>query len=201
MTDKPDLQPLTPEASELFERRRESAGVLQSKCTSCNAWYETIKKSYAFEEKFQCDCGAEMRFQVPPAEVNGVVKPTNEQIILIGGKEFRLDTGMTVEEALRRSAAWWEDKGRRMMQDEHKRQSQAVGGSKKGAGTPFASQDTASANYLPSAIIHGKPWEALGQRERLMIVKVWHHFNVRNPDLIGEDRDAKHKMQDRGRIQ
>lgn len=202
MTDKPELKPLTPEASELFERQRESDAVLQSKCSDCGAWYETDKRPFAFQEHFQCDCGSDMKFDVPAMpHKSPVIRPDNTAILAVMDGDTKLDTGMKISEAVRRAAEWWENTGRKQMQREQERQAKPVGGVDKGAGSVFASKDAQSANFLPSGIIHGQPWEALGKRERLMIVKSWHHFHVRNPDLIGEDPRITHKTQDRGKVQ
>tara|TARA_R110000744_G_scaffold326330_4_gene432112 strand:- start:19698 stop:20306 length:609 start_codon:yes stop_codon:yes gene_type:complete len=202
MTDDKKLTPLTPEASALFEEQRQSDAVLQSKCTHCGAWYETDKKPLPFKEVFECDCGSEMNFTVPAApQSNKLMTADNTAILSVLDGEARLDTGMKIQEAVKRAAIWWEDTGRQQMQREQKRQSQAVGGSQGGAGGEFASKDATSLNYMPSGLIHGQPWEALGKRERIMVVKAWHHFFIRTTDLIGDDPRATHKMQDRGRVQ
>jgi len=202
MEDKTELKPLSPEASELFERQRESDAVLQSKCSDCGAWYETDKRPFPFRETFQCDCGADMAFDVPAAPNKGIViRPDNTAILAVMDGDTRLDTGMKISEAIKRASAWWERAGRKQMQREQQRQAKPVGGADNGAGSAFASKDKASANFLPSGIIHGLAWEALGKRERLMIVKTWHHFHIRNPDLIGEDPRITHKTQDRGKVQ
>lgn len=106
-----------------------------------------------------------------------IIKPNNETAILLGNV---LDTGMKAEEAIRRAANWWNNKGRLMMLRELKRQSQK-GGRDKTNGGAFASLNPDSANFLPSKIIHGFPWEELGKMDRLKVVKVWHHFNIRVP--------------------
>lgn len=129
-----------------------------------------------------------------------LIKPDNGDILAFGHKADKLDTGMSAQEAIQRATNWWETKGRKMMQTELKRQAGAVGGSNNGAGSAFASSDVESANFLPSGIIHGKPWDELNRREKQQVVKVWHHFNIRKPDLLDEEQ-AEHKMQDRGLIQ
>ena len=86
------------------------------------------------------------------------------------------------------------------MKMEQARQSEAVGGSNNGAGSAFASAQADDANFLPSGVIHGNPWDQLNTREKIMIIKAWHHFNIRKPDLLDEEQ-ATHKMQDRGLIQ
>ncbi len=217
MTDNSELKPISPEASELFERQRESDAVVQHKCTKCGAWYETPKGNVEMVESFHCDnmipsrvgkdgvkkCNNPMTYTVPalPAPKSTLIQPSNDAVLAVMDGDMRLDTGMKIQEAIQRAADWWERTGRKQMQRELQRQAKPVGGSDKGAGSAFASKDAQSANFLPSGIIHGQPWEALGKRERLMIVKTHHHFTVRNPDLIGADDEAEHKMQDRGLIQ
>lgn len=202
MSGNKKLQKLTPEEQSIFDSRRESDAVIQTKCVGCGAWYETGKRFYTFEESFPCDCGLEIKFTVPAMETGKkLIKPSNEAVLSVMDRDARLDTGMTLKEAMRRASEWWEAKGRKQMQRELQRQATPVGGADRGAGGAFASQDSTDPNFLPSGIIQGMQWEALGKRERLMIVKAWHHFMVRNPDLIGEDDRITHKMQDRGKIQ
>jgi len=136
-----------------------------------------------------------------PPKKGRLIRPNNTQILAVMDRDARLDTGMKIKEAVQRAANWWERTGRKQMQRELQRQAKPVGGADKGAGGAFASLDAQSANFMPSGIIHGEPWDALGKRERMMIVKIHHHFTVRNPDLIGADDEAEHKMQNRGLIQ
>lgn len=198
MTDK-KLTPLTPEEQKIFESRRETDQVVQNKCPGCGAWYETPKSNRAITESFMCDCGEHLKFKVP-AMPGAIIKPTNEELLSLSGLNATLDTGMNAQEAAKRAEHWWETKGRRMMKLELARQSEAVGGSNNGAGTPFASAQADDANFLPSGIIHGNPWSQLNKREMIMVIKAWHHFNIRKPDLLDESQ-ATHKMQDRGRVQ
>jgi hypothetical protein len=101
----------------------------------------------------------------------------------------KLDTGMTAVEAVRRAEHWWEKTGAKEMRLHGLRHTQTVGGSLHGIGGAFASLDPKSENYLPSGIIHGKPWDDLTKREKAMVVKAWHHFYIRKPDLLGENPD------------
>lgn len=205
MTDKigSELKPLTAEASKEFEVSRISDSVVQHKCEACSAWYETDRKDEAFQESFFCDCGAFMTFTVPATEFkkSAIIKPTNDDLIYMQTEDARLDSGMKLSEAIKRAETWWQGKGARYMQTELKRQSTQVGGADKGAGVAFASKDETDPNFLPSGLIHGEPWETLTKREKLMVVKIWHHFNVRVPDVIGEDPEAEFKLKDRGTIQ
>lgn len=185
------------------EKQPRRLDTIETKCDVCGAWYETEKQRAAFEEEFICDCGAKMKFNVPAAKnlPTLIIPKSNEHIVAILDPDARLDTGMKVGEAIQRASAWWEGNGRSIMQTELKRQATQIGGPDNGAGGAFASNNVDSLNFLPSGVIQGKPWEALTDRECVMIVKAWHHFNVRNPDLIGEDPRITHKMQDRDKVQ
>ena len=201
MTDKPEeLKPLSAEEQAAFEQRRETSSVIQSKCAGCGAWYETAKLEQPFQETFNCDCGERITFPVPARLSTKLIIPTNEQIVIGGDDDQRLDTGMKVKEAIQRAQAWWEKTGRKEAQTQLKRQAKPVGGADHGAGISFASQNEADPHFLPSGLIHGDPWDQLNQREQLMLVKSWHHFHIRVPDLVGGDQDAKHVMQDRDQI-
>lgn len=202
---KNELTPLTPEQSAEFDKSRHSDAVVQHKCIRCGAWYETPRGNVDQREKFICEaswqngrCGAPMEYAVPALPVKtALIQPTTQDITNIGSGEDRLDTGMTVKEALKRAEAWWGKTGMREAQQQLKRQRSAVGGANNGSGSAFASQNPDDPNFLPSGLIHGQPWDALTKREKMMIVKAWHHFHIRKPDLLGEDGQAQHKMQDR----
>lgn len=164
------LRPLTPAQQEDFGNRRETAAVVQTRCKSCGAWYETPKSSQAFKEAFFCDCGVYMQFSVPPLSV-----VTAGPAIDYSDPDARLDTGMKVAEALRRTASWWDKTGRHLMRKD----------GAKGA-SAAVSLDPGDPNYIPSGILNGEPWDTLTTRERLVIVKHWHHFNIRKPQTIGD---------------
>ena len=83
----------------------------------------------------------------------------------------RLDTGMKVTEALHRAEQWWQKIGRHLI---HKHDSET------------ASLNPESANFIPSGIVNGLPWDELTKREKLAITKHWHHAYVRKPQTIGE---------------
>ena len=200
MADDRKLTPLTVHQAAEFEVRRESDTTIQNKCPRCGAWYETDRKSHDFTEMFSCDCGNFMSFKVPKI-VTRALRPTNEQVLGLSDGDALLDSGMRVSEALRRSEAWWEAKGKHEARLQAMRQQEPVGGANRGIGSAFADQDPASENHLPSGVIHGYDWDALTKREKLMITKTWHHFYVRKPDVIGEDASARHKLQERDKIQ
>ena len=162
------LVPLTPEQQEEFERRRETAVAIQSKCTSCGQWYETQKRSQGFKERFFCDCGTFIIIDVPPLSTAGAVAAID-----YSDPDARLDTGMKVQEAITLTQRWWNGTGRHLMKkDGPKGESQAV------------TLDPGDDNFIPSGILNGVPWDELSQRERLTIVKHWHHFHVRKPQQL-----------------
>lgn len=186
MTEK--LKPLTAKEAEEFGRRRESKMVLQIRC-ECGQWFETPKRERAFEESVGCICGRTLRYWVPKAEYATVITmPSNEEILSALDPDARLDTGMKVKEAIRRAAGWWEGSGRKLMK---------LKGMSK---TAFATLDTSSENYNPSGLLAGLEWSALTKREKLMVVKTYHHFSVRKPDIIGGEGDT-HRVQNRHTIQ
>ncbi|MBX2835046.1 MAG: hypothetical protein KTR28_08770 [Micavibrio sp.] len=130
-----------------------------------------------------------------------IIKPTNENILALSDPEMRLDTGMKVQEALKRAEHWWNKTGSKEAQIQLKRQKKSVGGLDNGAGVSFASSNQDDPNFLPSGIIHGKHWDELTKREKLMITKSWHHFHVRLPDKIGENENIQFQMKDRESVQ
>lgn len=179
---------------------RQDDAKTQTKCAKCGAWYETERKGYDFQEAFSCDCGNFMSFTVPAKPSSKVLKPQNEDVLAFGSDGDKLDTGMKAIEAIERARIWWQTTGRKEIKQQASRQSEQVGGTNNGAGAMFSDLDPNSANHLPSAIINGEPWDQLNKRERGQVVKVWHHFNVRVPDVLGEEQ-AEFKMQERGKIQ
>ena len=106
----------------------------------------------------------------------------NSSTVLNRGMEGRLDTGMRVDEAVRRASAWWDHKGRHLAKSELRKR--------------FVSDNPDSENHTPNGILLGLPWDDLGcgdvgrrKMERMKIVKVWHHFAVRRPDKLGIESD------------
>lgn len=167
MTDKLEpLKPITQKQQDEFDRRRETASVMQHKCVSCGAWYETAKRNAAFQEVFTCDCGRPMTFTVPALDTRSIAFD-------ISDPDQVLDTGMKVREALASACYWWNKTGRRMMKNHDAR-----------SAAEKVSLDPGSDNFIPSGIVNGEPWDHLSQRERLIIVKHWHHFYVRNPQTL-----------------
>lgn len=173
---------------------------IRTRCDKCKAIYETERKDYDFPEAFHCDCGEFIAMHVPAKPGAKLIKPQNADLLAYGDDALRLDTGMTAQEAIKRAAEWWEKTGRTEMRQQQLRQGEQVGGSNNGNGGAFASLDPNSHNHLASGIIQGKPWDQLDKRERGQLVKVWHHFHVRVPDLLGEEQ-AEFKVQERGKVQ
>lgn len=194
-----DLKPLTPEQQAEFDSHRHSESVVQHKCAGCGTWYETPRGSVDQQEVIDCSCGTKFSYSVP--KLTKLVPLTNELIININDPDAKLDTGMTVREAVASARHWWEKYGRRDMKSHLKRQNMSPASNNKGMGGQFATLSPDDPNFLPSGIIHGQPWDALNKREQIQVVKVWHHFHIRKPDLLGDHADAEHQMQDRKLIQ
>lgn len=193
MTDK--LRALSLTESRLFDRRRESAAVVQNRC-DCGTWYESDKGDQVRDVRFDCErCGAKLEFKIPA--VDGVRAPSNAEVLAMLDPLAKLDTGMSGAEAVKRASAWWQKTGRRIMKSEAKRQRQALTSSDKGNGGVFASQDPDDPRFLPSGLLHGHPWDHLDRRSKIQVVKIWHHFNIRKSDLIGGDPEERFKMNDR----
>lgn len=162
------LVPVTPGQQEEFERRRESAAVIQTKCGKCGAWYETHKRPQGFKEAFLCDCGEPIQLDVPPLSTATVVPAID-----YSDPDARLDTGMKVSEALAGASKWWGKTGRHAMRKDGT------------AGHDFiVSHDPDHPNYVPSGILNGKTWDLLTTAERAFIVKAWHHEFVRKPQQL-----------------
>lgn len=90
-------------------------------------------------------------------------------------EDNRLDTNMTVTEAISRAAKWWDKTGRHLMRKDGP------------AGLEKAfSLDPDSENFIQSGILNGVIWDGLNKREKLFIVKAWHHVFIRSPQQIGE---------------
>ncbi len=105
---------------------------------------------------------------------------SNSQTLITADPDARLDTGMKVKEAIERAKLWWNGFGRYGMIAEKERQ-------EKIKGTAFCSDNPDDSNFLPSGILNGHEWDLLTKREKLRLVKFWHHFFIRNQDIIGSD--------------
>ena len=158
------LKPITAKEQEAFDRRRETASVVQNKCTNCGVWYETAKRSTAFQEVFRCDCGEPMSFTVPALDVSIV------GVTIARDLDDRLESGMKVREAIANACYWWNKTGRQMMRKDGAKGSEIA-----------VSLNPENDNFSPSGILNGQPWDQLSQREKAQIVKAWHHFYVSKP--------------------
>lgn len=84
-------------------------------------------------------------------ELRDIVDPVTGRMIGIHGI-----TGMTIEEASRTAAVWWDQKGRVNMPD-------------------YGKSDQYLNDYgMKSGILLGLPWARLNRGERIRVVKVWH---------------------------
>ena len=193
MVDTSKLTEITPEQQAEFDGRRVSDAVVQTKCGTCGAWYETPRGNVELVEPFTCECGQPMVAVAPPIEgVSLMLAASNLDLIEGGDGDARLDTGMTVKEAISRAQAWWDKTGAKLARREKQRRSPR-------AFTLSMSPD--DPNGIPSNILNGRPWDALRKPEKLSVVKVWHHFYARKPDLLGGDADERHLVQERNTIQ
>lgn len=102
--------------------------------------------------------------------------PDNARAILDGD---RLDTGMKASEAVARAEAWWNATGRKMILD--------------------ACSDAVMRQL--SGVLGGAPWDQLTKREKLAVVKVWHHFKIRRADTLDIAPDAPFKLGGKERVQ
>lgn len=117
---------------------------------------------------------------------------SNKNTLLQNDMSLRLDTGMTVREAVDRTIQWWAKTGRRQMIEMREHQAGTKG--------KFRLLDANDDNYIPSGIVNGLEWSALNKREKLMVIKHWHHFYVRNKDIIGTE-EHQYKFGQRTTIQ
>lgn len=92
----------------------------------------------------------------------------------------RMDSGMKVVEAVARARQWWDARGRKDLAQ---------------IGVMFDGERS-----IPSGILHGELWDRLTKEEKLRVVKAWHHFHVRRPDLLGVDADEKFRLRPDGEM-
>lgn len=199
-----NLTPLSPRQQGKFDAIRQTSGTVQHKCPKCSAWYETQKQQVEFTETFNCDCGERISVKIPKAETTKefmLQKATNADMILLNDHNARLDTGMSVQEAIKRASAWWNKTAAPEMRRLRLKQKTPVGSSNKGMGGMFTSLDPSNKNYMPSFIIAGLEWDYLTKREKIIVTKTWHHFHVRKPDIIGGETDDYRLKLDKDKIQ
>ncbi len=82
----------------------------------------------------------------------------------------KLDTGMSVREAVKRVSRWWDLRGAKQMRAMCEKQHPEQG-------------------FVPSGILQGMAWDNLTRDEKARVIKVWHHMHIRRPDLLGIDKD------------
>jgi hypothetical protein len=92
-----------------------------------------------------------------------------------------LDTGVPVCVVVEEARRWWESVGRDEMR-RHRLSARAAG---KGI-----SHDPHSANFLPSGLVQGLPWDSLSRDECVQIVKQYHHQKYRMPKRDAERGDV-----------
>ena len=165
------LKPLTPEEQAIFEARRESGAVVQNKCAGCGAWYESDKGPEEYQATFHCECGTRLSYTVPALEFSAIASLPMPTAIDPASPDARLDTGMRVEEAVRRARHWWDGQGRKLMR----------------------AKVTKAGEIQQSGIANGETWDMLTREECLNVVKAWHHFFVRVPEVIGTP-EHEHKI-------
>ena len=107
--------------------------------------------------------------------------------------DAKLSSGMTIKEAVDRAMLWWSTKGTNEMrlarlQDKGIRRKLAA-----------FSDDPDSPNFIPSGILHGRPWDQLTKTEKLQIVKMWHYAFVVLPDMDPEHGARLLAAQDPGK--
>lgn len=123
----------------------------------------------------------------PKSKAATVVDPKIDAPILTAdqsqdGDRIKLETGMTVGDAIRGAALWWSNKGRELMRDKN------YGTDNPGYGSfnPKPTTVEEALNWLPSGVLMGKAWADLTQREKLQVTKNWHHNHVRVPNIEPE---------------
>lgn len=106
-------------------------------------------------------------------------------------------TGMTVHEAARRAAFWWEKFRHSVREDFNKvrgapRTKGPLAKGKGRMGAPsFVIQD--SAEYVvPSGLLSGLAWDDLRPEEHVAVVYQWHRSQILEPLLLEKQTGTKH---------
>lgn len=102
----------------------------------------------------------------------------------------RLDTGMTIGEAIRRAETWWGE-FRGAVRRDFNRHRAAPKVRASGRRAPGLIIRAAEEETLPSGILSGKAWGKLTDQERVFVVKVWHHQHIREPLIDVAETEAK----------
>lgn len=92
------------------------------------------------------------------------------------------DTGYPVKEALTRSQKWWEEWRSVIPAKFNLRKEAPTVRAATGMMPGIIIQGHVEQD-LPDGILSGKKWEELTDPERLIVVKTWHHYQVRVPML------------------
>lgn len=96
--------------------------------------------------------------------------------------QTKLDTGMTVGQAINAASLWWNNIGRQLVND----QNNANDNPGKGRFTANPKTEAEAENSFPSMIMAGRPWDDLTKAEKLKVTQHWHHHHVRVPNIDPE---------------
>ncbi len=101
--------------------------------------------------------------------------------LILSKHDERLGSGMKVGEAVKRAAEWWEKSGRAQMRKVANKERRKGTFTASGAGPAIIVRGE-EFDVIPSGIFRALPWDQLTERERLNIVKTWHHHFVVIPN-------------------
>lgn len=94
------------------------------------------------------------------------------RIIQIDGKP-RLDSGITVDEAVREAEIWWDTYARHMVKrvaNSEETKGKFIPASPAGPAIVIRGEKVTT---IHSGVLEGKPWAELKRDEKLRVVKVW----------------------------
>lgn len=152
-------------------------------------------------------CGGDGKMMIERVEP-GDTQPTHVEVFcddcggtgyapVQGGGGFdpsaRLDSGMTVGEALERASAWWDETGRWLIAREKNQQREVF---TQPAGAAAAMSRSEMADVIPSGILRGLSWDELDKREQLAVVRQWHHHHVAAADVEPDGRHLADHLRD-----
>ena len=95
-----------------------------------------------------------------------------------------LDTGMSAKEAVERASDWWDRFGRHQIPQAFNTETKVQ--HRKSVGDFPAIVLRKTETVIPAGLLEGKVWDDLTQDEQRQVVKAWHHFFVRVPQMTGE---------------
>lgn len=87
---------------------------------------------------------------------------------------------MKAAEAVAKAAVWWDQRARHILKREFNTVRKKPVVRTAGAGPAFIVKGEQAPVY-PSGILNGLPFDALDRREKLQVVKWWHHWFVSHP--------------------